>query len=98
MHDASRLNVDVTYFSDPTDMHYNQGIVTLDVMGSEVRPGGYLVIQSTLPQFRYIAFNDERWEQICSFLMAHGSDMDGLVLPSSFSNLNSSLNIYRRLG
>lgn len=98
---ASSLDVDIAYYSDPSFRTYREafrGLKTLDIMGSDVRPGGYLVIQSTLPQFHHIQFDNVRWEQICSFLMATGSDIDGLVLPTGFSYLDSALNIYRRLG
>ncbi len=100
MHSASSLDVDVTYWTDPLYSIYNnakEDMRLLDIMGSEVRPGGYLVIQSILPEFHHILFNSARWEQICSFLMARESDLDGLVLPTGFSSLDSALNIYRRV-
>jgi hypothetical protein len=101
MRSASSLDVDIAYYSDPSFRTYREafrGLNTLDIMGSEVRPGSYLVIQSILPKFHDIQFDNVRWEQICSFLMARESDLDGLVLPTVFSSLDSALNIYRRVG
>ncbi len=101
LHSVTGLDVDVTYFADPLYSLYDDsegGLRVLDKMGSELRPGGYLVIQSTLPVFRHIPFDSTRWEQVCSFMMAYGSDLDGLVLPTMISNIDSALGIYRRLG
>ena len=68
----------------------------IEYLGRDVRPGGFLVIQSDLNSFEDIDYDAGRWEPIFSSPLTRDRGMEGFVMVTLRSGIEHSFQVLQR--